>query len=373
MKLKIITLILILAAMPLFPQTDHIQNFFKCGMPNLSDYNCFNYDTLTISSAVEIPLSAHYNKTEIPKRFLARMMIMRTSALLAVKNDSIIYEQYWLDYNKNSLMNSFSVSKTIVSLLVGIAIGEGKINSLNQKVSDFFPYLFADTFNLRIVDLLTMSSGSSWSEDFANPMSDVVIAYYGTDLDSLIKNSKIIEQPGRKWKYQCGNTLILSAIIEKSTGTSIYKYAEEKLWQPIGATKNAYWGKDKPDGTTKSFCCFYATARDFAKLGLLVLNKGMLNGKQIVPKEYINAMIEPTSWLKYRKKNVDFYGLHIWLSKFHKENVPYFSGMFGQYIIIFPKQNAVVVRFGEMLNELRILPEPPDLPLYLKVSDKLIK
>lgn len=373
MKSKILTLILILATMPLFPQTDHIQNFFKCGMPSLSDFNCFDYDTIKTNSPTEIPFSNDYNKTEIPKRFLARMMIMRTSAFLAIKNDSIIYEQYWLNYNQDSLMNSFSVSKTIVSLLIGVAIGEGKIDSVNQKVSDFFPDLFKTNFNLRIVDLLTMSSGSSWSEDFANPMSDVVIAYYGTNLDSLIKNSKIIEQPGQKWKYQCGNTLILSAIIEKSTGMSIFKYAEEKLWQPIGASKNALWGKDKQDGTTKSFCCFYASARDFAKLGLLVLHKGMLNGKQIVPKEYINAMIEPASWVKYRNKSVDFYGLHIWLAKYHKDYIPYFSGMFGQYIMIFPKQNAVVVRFGEMLNELRILPEPPDLPLYLKVSDKLIK
>lgn len=373
MKTKLLTIILIISAMPLFPQTDHIQKFIKCGMPNLSDYNCFDYDTLQKTNSIEIPISSDYNTFEIPKRFLARMAIMRTSAYLVVKNDSILFEQYWLGFDKDSVMNSFSVSKTIVSLLVGIAIGEGKIDSINQKVSDYLPEFKNSKYTLRIVDLLTMSSGLSWNEDFANPMSDVVMAYYGTDLDSLIKSVKITDEPGKKWKYQCGNTILLSLILEKATGIAIYKYAQEKLWKPIGATNNAYWGKDKPNGLTKAFCCFYATPRDFAKLGLIVLNKGMYNGKQIVPKEYINAMVEPASWLKNKKKKVDYYGLHIWKVKYHHDYIPYFSGMFGQYIFIFPKQNAVVVRFGEMINELRILPEPPDVPLYLKVADKIFK
>jgi len=373
MKAKILTIILIFSTMQLFSQTDHIQKFFKCGMPTLSDYKCFDYDTIKSSNSTEIPISSECNTAEIPKRFLAQMMFMRTSAFLVIKNDSIVYEQYWLDYNQDSIMNSFSVSKTIVSLLVGIAIGGGKIDSINQNVSDFIPELKDSTYTLRIVDLLTMSSGINWSEDFANPMSDVVMAYYGANLDSLIKSKKITDEPAKKWKYQCGNTLLLSMILEKSTGVSIYKYAEEKLWKPIGATSNALWGKDTSIGTTKAFCCFYATPRDFAKLGLLVLNKGNYNGQQIVPTEYINTMTQPATWLKNKRKDVKFYGLHIWRAKYHRDYIPYFSGMFGQYIFIFPKENAVVVRFGEMLNELRILPEPPDVALYLKVSSKIIK
>ncbi len=360
--------------MPIFSQMDHIQRFFKCGMPRLNDYSCFDYDTINIGTPQEIEISSEYNKQEIPKKFLTRLLFRRTSAFLVIKDDKIIHEDYWLGFNENSVMNSFSVAKSIVALLVGVAMQEGKIDSLNQRVGDFLPQ-FADSseYNLRIIDLLSMSSGLSWSEDFANPMSDVAMAYYGNNLDSLIKNLKIVDKPGTKWKYQCGNTVVLSMILEKATGETIVKYAEDKLWKPLGASHIAYWGKDRPDGLTKAFCCFYATPRDFAKLGLLVLHNGKYNGKQIVSSIFIKAISQPDTWLKYRKKNVDFYGLHFWLVKYHKEQIPYFSGMFGQYIFIFPKENAVIVRFGEMLNELTILPVPPDVPLYLKIADRLIK
>ncbi len=360
--------------MPIFSQQEHIAKFLKCGLPKLDDYKCFDVDTIEAKNPLHWELSDDYNTAVIPKRFLAQMSFMRTSAFLVIKDEKIFYEQYWLNFNTDSVMNSFSVSKSIVALLVGIAIGEGKIQSINQKVKDFLPeYSEGLDSSLRIIDLLSMSSGLSWSEEFANPMSDIAIAYYGSSLDSLMDKTHCKETPGKSWNYQCGNTVILSMIIEKATGKKIYDYAEEKLWTPLGATHNAYWGKDKPDGITKSFCCFYATPRDFAKLGLLVLNKGKFNGQQIVPAEFLEAAIQPAEWLTHKKKSVDFYGLHFWVTKFYNQSIPYFSGAFGQYIFIFPKQNAVVVRFGEMLNEISIQPLPPDVPLYLKVSNKILK
>ncbi len=360
--------------MPLLPQTEHIQKFIKCGMPGLSDYKCFDNDTVRALNPIELDTAENYNTGEIPNRFMARMLLMRTSAYLVIKDNKVLYEQYWFGFDKDSVMNSFSVAKSIVALLVGVAIKEGKIQSINQYVCDFLPqYTQLTNSELRIVDLLSMGSGSGWSEDFANPMSDIAIAYYGTSLDSLMENYKIVDKPGTNWKYQCGNTVLLSLVLEAATGEPIYKYAEEKLWTPLGATHDAMWGKDKPDGMTKAFCCFYATPRDFAKLGLLVLNQGYYNGQQIVSKEYIQAVTSPATWLKHRKKPVDFYGLHFWLVEHKKEQIPYFSGMFGQYIFVMPNENAVVVRFGEMLNELSIQPLPPDVPLYLKASDRILK
>jgi len=375
MKTKILVFVIIIfSAMPLLPQTEHIQKFIKCGMPGLSDYKCFDNDTVRALNPIELDTAENYNTGEIPNRFMARMLLMRTSAYLVIKDNKVLYEQYWFGFDKDSVMNSFSVAKSIVALLVGVAIKEGKIQSINQYVCDFLPqYTQLTNSELRIVDLLSMGSGSGWSEDFANPMSDIAIAYYGTSLDSLMENYKIVDKPGTNWKYQCGNTVLLSLVLEAATGEPIYKYAEEKLWTPLGATHDAMWGKDKPDGMTKAFCCFYATPRDFAKLGLLVLNQGYYNGQQIVSKEYIQAVTSPATWLKHRKKPVDFYGLHFWLVEHKKEQIPYFSGMFGQYIFVMPNENAVVVRFGEMLNELSIQPLPPDVPLYLKASDRILK
>jgi len=373
MKRIFVITLLFLSSMPLFTQPEHITNFFKCGFPKLDDYKCFDCDTIKAQNPIEWELSEEYNKITIQKRLLARMAIMRTAAYLVIQDGKILFEEYWLNFDQNSKMNSFSVSKSIVALLIGIAIEERKIESINQKVKDFIPYFSQGKDSLlTIIDLLSMSSGLNWSEEFANPMSDIIIAYYGNSLDSLIRGSQVEETPGKKWNYQCGNTLLLTDILEKATGKKVYDYAQEKLWIPLGSTNDALWGKDSSSGTTKSFCCFYATPRDFAKLGLLVLNKGKFNGKQIVSEEYINIITTPSKWLKYKNKNVDFYGLHVWLVP-QKKKIPYFSGMFGQYVFIIPEKNAVVVRFGEMLNELTIQPLPQDVKLYLKVAERILQ
>ena len=359
--------------MPIFQHHSHIFKFLKCGLPKLEDYPSFDYDIIESKNPTEWELSKEYNKKQIPLRFQAQMVVMRTASYIVIKDDKILFEEYWLNYTKESKLNSFSASKSIVALLIGVAIQEKKIQSINQKVSDFLPeFSKGDNNLLRIIDLLSMSSGLNWSEDFANLFSDIVVAYYGTSIEKLMKKTQVEEIPGKKWSYQCGNTIVLAMLLEKATGVKITNYLEEKLWTPLGATQSAYWGKDKPNGITKSFCCLYATPRDFARLGLLVLNKGKHNNKQIVPAEYIKTITQPADWLLYKRKLVDFYGLHFWLADFKNKKIPYFSGLLGQYIFVLPEQNAVVVRFGEMINELSIMPLPPDVPLYLKVANKLL-
>lgn len=369
-------LLIFLFGNSVYAQPEQIKKFFECGFPSLNDYRCFAYDMIKISkNAKELQLSVNYNGFVINKHLRNQMRIMRTASFLVVKNNKIIYENYWLKFEKDSVMNSFSVAKTIVALLVGIAIDQGKIQSINQKVSDFLPWFnqYYDSL-VTIKDVLTMSSGINWSEEFLNPQSDIVKAYYGNHIKDLIYNTHSTNPPGQKWNYQCGNTLLLSLILEKATGMKISDFAEKYLWQPIGATNEAYWGKYRNDSITKAFCCFYATARDFAKLGLLVLNKGIVNNKRIISEDYLKQMIVPADWLIYGKnRKVDFYALHIWLYKYKGKVYPYFSGMFGQYIIIIPEYNAVVVRTGEMVNELKITPVPPDLKLYMKVAMKILK
>lgn len=360
--------------MPTFSQPEHIQKFLKCGFPRLSDYKCYDYDTLKATNPLALDYAFGANYYNLPRRIKLEMSLMRTMAFLVIKDNKVIFEKYYLGANKTSKFNSFSVAKTIVSLCIGIAIDEGYIESVNQKVSDFLPfYNVGNDTSLRIIDLLTMSSGTKWNEDFANPFSDIIMAYYGSNLDSLIEQNHVVSQPGVEWKYQCGNTLLLAKVLEKATGEPLWQYAYKKLWQPLGAQHDAYWSKDKINGTTKAFCCFYATAEDYAKLGLLVLNKGKYNGVQIVSSKYIDEMIKPATWLKYKNKPVDFYAKHIWLVKHNNEIIPYFSGMFGQYIFMFPKENALVVRFGEMVNELAIVPLPRDVSIYLKAADNLLK
>jgi len=374
-KYYIVSVLMLIFSSSGFAQQEQIKKFIDCGFPSLSDYRCYAYDIIhSKSNSKEIEISQKYNSATINKHLQNRMKIMRTASFLVVQNNKIIYENYWLKFEKDSVMNSFSVAKTIVSLLIGIAIDQGKIKSVDEKVSDYLPWFNQNYDSLvTIKHLLTMSSGINWSEEFLNPKSDIVRAYYGDNIQDLIYKTHATKIPGKKWNYQCGNTILLSLILEKATGMPIAEYAEKYLWKPIGATHDAYWSKSSEDSITRAFCCFYATPRDFAKLGLLVLNKGYMNNQQIVSKKYLEQMIGPADNLIYGKnRKVDFYASHIWLVKYHGHVYPYFSGMFGQYIIIIPEYNAVVVRTGEMINELYIVPEPKDLRLYLKVAFKIL-
>ena len=377
MKLKFLVIIFLLNILSAksFSQPDYWQKILNCGFPKLSDYKCFKYDTIKKSqNQFFLKKSDNYNSYFFNRRLSNRFRLMQTKSFLVVQDDKIIYEKYWNKYTKDSVMNSFSVAKSIVAILLGIAIDQGKINSIDDKVYQYLPWFNQGMDTLETIkDLLSMSSGLSWKEEFADPFSDIAQAYYGEHLDSLIRATHVVSKPGKKWDYQCANTVLLSLIIEKATGMRLPVYAEKYLWQPLGASHDAFWGKS--GNITKAFCCFYATARDFAKLGLLILHKGKFNGKQIVSAGYIKNVIKPATWLTYGKKekSVDFYGLHFWLIKFNNKYYPYFSGMFGQYIIILPEYNAVVVRTGQMLNELQILPVPPDIKFYLKATMKIVK
>jgi CubicO group peptidase (beta-lactamase class C family) len=267
------------------------------------------------------------------------------------------------------------MAKTITAILLGIAIDEGKIGSVNDKVYKYLPHFSQgmDTM-LTIEHLLTMTSGLNWTERFTDFNSDVAMAFYSDTLEGLLETIHVVREPGKYWKYQCGNTLLLGMIISEATGMPLAQYAEEKLWKPLGAHHYALWTRDS-NGITKAFCCYYATTRDFALLGRLMLNKGKWNGKQIIPEDYFRKMITPVGDAQFGKRNyVDFYGYQTWLYPRDKqEHIYYFAGMYGQYIIIFPERNAVMVRNGRMLNQLSIMRIPPDLPVYINFALRELK
>jgi CubicO group peptidase (beta-lactamase class C family) len=198
-------------------------------------------------------------------------------------------------------------------------------------------------------------------------------AYYGYPLDQLLHQVHVKHQPNKKWRYQCVNYILAGLIIEKATGMSLGDFTQKYLWTPMGAEHTAYWGKDKSSGYPRSFCCLYATARDFAKLGLILLHNGHWNNQQIIPENYIKQMLNPASQLKYKwLRKVDFYKLGLWIYPRKKIKVYYFAGVYGQYIFVLPDKNAVIVRLGQMVNQLDVMRIPPDVPLYLKIGTEIL-
>lgn len=337
--------------------------------PSIDEYGIFSNRKVDIGKPIPWVMSAHYNKKTIKDEYLENFKKYQTVAFVVIKNDSLYHEQYWDGYSDTSHSNSFSMAKSITSILAGIAIGEGKIKSVDEHVSDFIPQ-FKEGMDslLTIKDLLTMSSGINFNESYINPFAYPSEAYYGSDLMGTTLKYKVTETPGKEYIYLSGNSTLLGYIITKATGKTLSDYASEKLWQPLGAEHPAYWSVDHEGGMEKAYCCFNSDARDFARIGQLYLDGGRVKDqmtqvkhgsksvmflsddkdtvpdqvwsyKQLVPEDYVKASITP--------KLVAYYGYNWWILKCEGHTIPYCRGILGQYIFIIPDLHMVIVRLGK--------------------------
>lgn len=360
--------------------------------PGIYDLDVFDYSVIKKGKSIESPESINYNSINLNRKENKLMRKLRTSAFLVYRNDTLLYEKYYDEHNRTKVSNSFSAAKTVVALLVGIAIEEGKIKNMDEPVANYIPEFKTDgKKEITIRHLLMMASGLDWEESAKNPFSENAESYYGTDLYGLVNRQKSIEKPGRKFIYQSGNSQILGYIVEIATGKSLNEYTQEKIWKNIGTEHDAYWSLDKENGDEKAFCCLYATARDFGKLGQLINQKGKYNGKQIVPEWFMNEMFKIPQLTTVEGITNQRYGLHIWHYNDGKTPIYYCRGIKGQYIISIPKENIVIVRLGmerkdnfvirkrrkyspERLNELeKMVGHPEDLFDYVKIGRRIAR
>lgn len=316
--------------------------------PSIYDLEVFPYSTVQKSkNPFKIKESENLNSYVFSNEEKDILREGKTKALLVFKNDELLHEQYWGEHTKFTVSNSFSVAKTFVALLIGIAIDEGEIESLDDPVANYIPeFKEGDKANITIRHLLSMSSGLDWTESGKNPLSNNAESYYGTYLYDLVTKQRVINEPGKMFKYQSGNSQLLGYIVEKATGIDLSQYAQEKIWKKIGAEHDAFWSLDKEQGDEKAFCCMYATARDYGRLGLLLLNKGKFNGEQIISSKYFNEMVKLAELTTEENIPNYRYGLHIWTYKTENRTVNYCRGIKGQYVISIPEEDLVIIRLG---------------------------
>ena len=345
--------------------------------PTIDDLGIFEHATVHApDSCWEWTVSDKYNSFRLSKEDSAYIDDMKTASFLIIRNDSILYETYRGGWNDTLTSNLFSATKSIVGLLVGIAIDEGKIGSVDDKVVKYIPeYNRGRQKDITIRNLLTMSAGMDWDEAYASLFSVTTHGYYGNDLYNLIMSLDIVDTPGVQYSYRSGETQLLSFVVEAATGETISRYAEKRLWQPMMAGQNAFWLLDKKDGDEKSFCCFHTTARDAARFGRLMLNKGNWNGRQLVSKEYIEEAMTPASYLKdqWGKDPLSYYGYQTWIMDYEGEKYPYFRGMLGQYIIAIPSENAIVVRLGHKRSREYVKELTTDIIRYMEIAEKILQ
>ncbi len=306
-----------------------------------------------------------------------------TTSFIIIRDDKILFEEYFNNYRRESINTSFSTSKSFTSALIGIAIDEGFIKSLDDKVVDYVPELkgkASDSLSLR--HLITMSSGIKYNTSYY-PWADEPKSYHYTDLKKLVlKNVKQEYEPGQYFKYVNYNTILLGIILERSTHSSPIAYLQDKIWKPIQMEFPAEWGMDsRKKGFPKMESGINARSIDFAKFGRLFLNKGKWDNKQIISEEWIK---ESTGPLKapndqyYVSKNFYPYSMFFndkrlyykygwWGLKSDAENYDFMAiGMLGQFIYVCPQKQIIIVRNGSKWGKISWWPG-----LFKGLTDKL--
>jgi CubicO group peptidase (beta-lactamase class C family) len=277
-----------------------------------------------------------------------------TTAFLMVHDDKLLYERYFNGYDQRSLNTSFSMAKSFASALVGIAIDEGHITSVDEPITNYIPELLEKDKRFKSItirNLLTMSSGIKYEEGATLPWSeaaDDTKTYYSTDLRELALNSQIEGTPGQYFEYNNYNPLLVGMIIERATGMHVAGYLQQKLWRPMGMEADGSWSLDsKKDGFEKMESGVNAQARDFARFGMLFAQEGNWRGKQLISREWVEESTRPDTSTDPSQDYQYFW----WVNTPDSKNHLSAQGNYGQYIYVAPEKDLVIVRLGKEEGE----------------------
>ena len=267
-----------------------------------------------------------------------------TTAFIVIQNEQLVYERYFNGHVRDSTVNSFSVAKSFVSALVGIAIAEGRISSVDDPVTTYLPELRERDprfEQVTIRHLLTMASGLRYEEEGLPWNADDTKTYYATDLRHLaLEGSSIEGAPGQYFEYNNYHPLLLGLVLERTTGSSVAQYLQEKLWKPLGMESDGSWSLDsEASGFEKMESGINGRAIDFAKFGSLYLSGGTWRGQQVVSRGWI----EESTRAHVVTPSGSGYGYFWWVGK---DGHYAARGNHGQFIFVAPERGLVIVRFG---------------------------
>jgi len=337
---------------------------------SITDATDFSNNSIVDSTFQPWQKAQEYNKIRLSNTLLHELKQYKTAAWVVIYKGKLFQEKYFNEYNEHSQTNSFSMAKSITTLLIGKAIEEGFIKNTNEPIIKYLPEFKNDSLAkyCKISDLTGMTSGYDWNEDYYFPIHHMAKAYYNDDIEEVIFNRKFIHKPGTLWKYQSGTTQIEGFVLQRAIKKPLATYLSEKFWKPLGMENPSLWSLDHKNGMEKSYCCIHSNAKDFAKLGQLMLQNGNWNGKQLIDSTYIK-------WMKTPTKISDFhYGQTIWIDMNYKYPHYMFKGHLGQYIICVPKFNLVIVRLGEQRNRASYISGDRYRPLEVSIFlDETIK
>jgi CubicO group peptidase (beta-lactamase class C family) len=291
--------------------------------------------------------SPHHGPRPAAQRFDAWLQANDTVALVVVHRGAIVYERYFDGFRPSALLPSFSLAKTVAALLVGAAFTDGLIGPLDRPLRQSLPELPADSPYAEITteQLLRMTSGL----EFVEESYDAAELYYTEDLDRDTLRRRAVARPGTRYNYSSLDVQLLGMVLRRAlAGETLSSYFARRIWQPLGAEQHATWSLDSAQrGVEKFFGGFNATARDYARLGLLCMQGGTHGGRRILDAEWVAEALAPeplvdavtTSDGRVRRSRYQW---------FLPTSGPAFfaKGYLGQYLYVDPAHELVVVRFG---------------------------
>jgi len=290
------------------------------------------------------------------------------TGFLVLRDDQIIIEKYFHEADRNSRFVSQSLSKSIVSILVGAAVEEGAIKSIDDPVATYLPYLSESGYrNVTVKNLLQMSTGVRYSEDYGDPKSEAALlgAALLTGNPSFQDYAQSIQPTstpaGTKFEYQSVNTQVLGLLLEKVTGKRLNEYTQEKLWKKIGSQSDAFFYESPKQPDTCAFACFNATLRDYARIGLMMLQGGALGEQRVVSSKWVKDSTTPDApYLKPRPGGLGY--AYQWWIPSGKDGVYMGLGIYGQCIYVNPTHHVVIVQTSAW-------PSPESMPLEVEQGE----
>jgi CubicO group peptidase (beta-lactamase class C family) len=272
-----------------------------------------------------------------------------TTAFIVIHNDALLYEGYFNGSSREATQASLSVAKSFASTLVGIAIHEGFIDSLDEPVTNYIPELLDRDprfGNITLRHLIMMTSGLRFERDDSNPFSDDFITSHSPNLREAALRTEIVEKPGLRYQYNDYNPLLLGMILERATGMPVAEYLETRLWGQMGAEADGSWDMDSErSGFERMSVGINGRAIDFAKLGWLFLHGGKINDRQIVPQDWVEQIKQGRGAIFTNRGEHANYYLNYWFLDIENEAF-YAEGNFCQFIYVYPEADLVLVRHG---------------------------
>jgi len=261
------------------------------------------------------------------------------AGIIVVKDGRIVFERYELGNSEESRWVSYSVAKSVTSMLVGAAIKDGYIADVDEMISDYVPRLKNTPYDQSSIrNVLQMSSGVEWNEDYADPESDVNTAPWETlKIYDYLRGKPRQAEPGTVFSYNTAETNLVGNVLRSAIGNNLSSYLSEKIWKPFGMEHDAYWTLTEAGGGEFGGCCINATLRDYARLGLFAMSNGVLkDGSEVLPETWMAESTTPSA-------GYAGYGYLWWLNDGNSYAA---SGIFGQQIQIDPEKNLVIALHG---------------------------